>query len=105
MLFVVVAYGLILPAAVLDIPPLGCINVHFSLLPLLRGAAPVQWAILEGHPKTGVAIMQMDPGLDTGPVLRMVEEPILPEDDCGKPGQPAGGARGEGAGRGGRRAG
>jgi methionyl-tRNA formyltransferase len=81
--FVVVAYGRILPSEVLAIPPLGCVNVHFSLLPLFRGAAPVQWAILEGHDMTGVAIMQMDPGLDTGPVLRMVEEPIEPEDDAG----------------------
>jgi methionyl-tRNA formyltransferase len=81
--FVVVAYGLILPTEVLAIPPLGCVNVHFSLLPLFRGAAPVQWAILEGHRTTGVAIMKMDPGLDTGPVLRMVEEPVEPEDDAG----------------------
>ena len=81
--FVVVAYGLILPPEVLDTPPLGCVNVHFSLLPLLRGAAPVQWALLEGHAKTGVSIMQMDPGLDTGPVLEMVEEPIRPDDDSG----------------------
>lgn len=82
--FVVVAYGLILPKAVLDTPPLGCINVHFSLLPRWRGAAPVQWAILEGDPNSGVAIMKMDPGLDTGPVLEMVEEPILPEDNSGR---------------------
>lgn len=81
--FVVVAYGLILPAAVLDTPPLGCINVHFSLLPRWRGAAPVQWAILEGDARSGVAIMQMDPGLDTGPVLEMVPEPIRPDDTSG----------------------
>ncbi len=81
--FVVVAYGLILPAPVLEIPPLGCVNVHFSLLPRWRGAAPVQWAVLEGDPKSGVAIMQMDPGLDTGPVLEMVEEPVLPDDTSG----------------------
>ncbi|HYN98916.1 MAG TPA: methionyl-tRNA formyltransferase, partial [Actinomycetota bacterium] len=81
--FVVVAYGLILPKAVLDIPPLGCVNVHFSLLPRWRGAAPVQWAILEGDASSGVAIMQMDPGMDTGPVLEMVEEPISPEDTSG----------------------
>ncbi|MGQ0678485.1 MAG: methionyl-tRNA formyltransferase [Actinomycetota bacterium] len=79
-LFVVAAYGLILPPAVLDIPPLGCINVHFSLLPALRGAAPVQWAIAEGHEKTGVSIMMMDPGLDTGPVLETVAHPIRPDD-------------------------
>jgi methionyl-tRNA formyltransferase len=81
--FVVVAYGLILPPAVLQIPPLGCINVHFSLLPRFRGAAPVQWAILEGDTRTGVSIMQMDAGLDTGPVLQMIEEPIKEEDDAG----------------------
>ncbi len=81
--FVVVAYGLILPKAVLDIPPLGCINVHFSILPRWRGAAPVQWAILEGDASSGVAIMQMDPGLDTGAVLQMVEEPISPDDTSG----------------------
>lgn len=81
--FVVVAYGLILPKPVLDIPPLGCINLHFSWLPRWRGAAPVQWALLEGDPSSGVAIMQMDPGLDTGPVLQMVEEPIGPDDTSG----------------------
>jgi methionyl-tRNA formyltransferase len=81
--FVVAAYGLILPAAVLEIPPLGCVNVHFSLLPRWRGAAPVQWAVLEGDAESGVAIMQMDPGLDTGPVLEMVPEPIRPDDTAG----------------------
>lgn len=81
--FVVVAYGLILPKAVLDIPPLGCVNVHFSLLPRWRGAAPVQWAILEGDAESGVAIMQMDPGLDTGPVYEMVPEPIRRDDTSG----------------------
>lgn len=81
--FAVVAYGLILPQVVLDIPPLGCVNVHFSLLPAFRGAAPVQWAIAEGHREAGVAIMQMEAGLDTGPVLRMLTEPILPDDTSG----------------------
>jgi methionyl-tRNA formyltransferase len=66
---VVVAYGLILPAAALRIPRLGCINVHASLLPRWRGAAPVQRAILAGDPETGVSIMQMETGLDTGPVF------------------------------------
>jgi methionyl-tRNA formyltransferase len=66
---VVVAYGLILPQAVLDIPAYGCINLHASLLPRHRGAAPVQAAILEGDPITGVCLMQMEAGLDTGPVL------------------------------------
>ena len=66
---VVVAYGLILPQAVLDIPPLGCINVHGSLLPRWRGAAPVQRAVEAGDTTTGITIMQMDAGLDTGPML------------------------------------
>lgn len=66
---VVVAYGLILPKAVLEIPRLGCVNVHASLLPRWRGAAPVERALLAGDDSTGVTIMQMDAGLDTGPVL------------------------------------
>ncbi len=66
---VVAAYGLILPRAVLDAPPMGCINVHASLLPRWRGAAPIQRAILAGDAETGVCIMQMEAGLDTGPVL------------------------------------
>jgi methionyl-tRNA formyltransferase len=66
---VVVAYGLILPQAVLDLPRLGCVNIHASLLPRWRGAAPIQRAILAGDAETGVSIMQMDAGLDTGPVL------------------------------------
>jgi len=66
---VVVAYGLILPQAILDAPRLGCINVHASLLPRWRGAAPIQRAILAGDRETGVTIMQMDAGLDTGPIL------------------------------------
>ena len=68
-LMVVVAYGLILPQAVLDLPRLGCLNIHASLLPRWRGAAPIQRAILAGDARTGVSIMQMDAGLDTGPVL------------------------------------
>lgn len=68
-LFVVVAYGLILPRAVLDIPPLGAINVHASLLPAYRGAAPIQRAIQDGCPATGITIMQMDAGMDTGDIL------------------------------------
>ncbi len=67
-LAVVVAYGKILPRAVLDALPRGCINVHASLLPRYRGAAPVQWAVIDGEPETGVAIMQLDEGMDTGPV-------------------------------------
>ena len=68
-LMVVVAYGLLLPQAVLDIPALGCVNLHASLLPRWRGAAPIQRAILAGDDKTGVCLMQMEAGLDTGPVL------------------------------------
>jgi len=68
-LMIVVAYGLLLPQAVLDTPTLGCINIHASLLPRWRGAAPIQRAILAGDNQTGVCIMQMEAGLDTGPVL------------------------------------
>jgi methionyl-tRNA formyltransferase len=77
---VVVAYGLLLPAAVLEIPRLGCINIHASLLPRWRGAAPIQRAILAGDAETGVTIMQMDAGLDTGPMLLMRTEPISATD-------------------------
>ena len=73
---VVAAYGLILPRAILDAPKLGCLNVHGSLLPRWRGAAPVQRAILAGDAETGVTIMQMDAGLDTGPMLAVVRTPI-----------------------------
>ncbi|MEA5446197.1 methionyl-tRNA formyltransferase [Gammaproteobacteria bacterium AB-CW1] len=68
-LMVVTAYGLILPRPVLDLPRLGCINIHASLLPRWRGAAPIQRAIEAGDPESGISIMQMDEGLDTGPVL------------------------------------
>ena len=68
---VVTAYGRILPKEILEIPRLGCINVHASLLPRWRGAAPIQRAVLAGDPETGVAIMQMEEGLDTGPVHRV----------------------------------
>ncbi|MBU2711701.1 methionyl-tRNA formyltransferase [Zooshikella harenae] len=77
---VVVAYGLILPQAVLDIPRLGCINVHASLLPRWRGAAPIERALLAGDQKTGVTIMQMDAGLDTGDMLVKAECPITQTD-------------------------
>lgn len=79
-LMVVVAYGLILPKAVLDTPPLGCINVHGSLLPRWRGAAPIQRAIWAGDDETGVTIMQMDVGLDTGAMIRKVNCPIAADD-------------------------
>ena len=79
-LMVVVAYGLILPKAVLDIPVYGCLNVHASLLPRWRGAAPIHRAILAGDRQTGVTIMQMDEGLDTGAMLKKVITEIGPED-------------------------
>jgi methionyl-tRNA formyltransferase len=80
---VVVAYGLILPKAVLEIPPLGCVNVHASLLPRWRGAAPVERALLAGDEVTGVTIMLMDEGLDTGPMLRQQSIAIDPQDTGG----------------------
>jgi methionyl-tRNA formyltransferase len=75
-LLVVVAYGLILPRAVLELPRLGCLNIHASLLPRWRGAAPIQRAILAGDGESGVTIMQMDAGLDTGPILAQRALPI-----------------------------
>ncbi len=80
---VVAAYGLLLPAAVLGIPRRGCINIHASVLPRWRGAAPVQRAILAGDLHTGISIMQMDAGLDTGPVLLAEEIPIGAADTAG----------------------
>lgn len=77
---VVVAYGLILPQPVLDAPRLGCLNIHASLLPRWRGAAPIHRAIMAGDSETGVAIMQMEAGLDTGPVLAETRTPITAED-------------------------
>ena len=82
-LLVVVAYGLILPQAVLDIPRLGCINSHASLLPRWRGAAPIQRAIEAGDSESGVTVMQMEAGLDTGPMLLKTVTPISPEDTGG----------------------
>lgn len=82
-LFVVVAYGLLLPRAVLDIPRHGCINVHASLLPRWRGAAPIQRAIEAGDSLTGITIMGMDVGLDTGDMLRKVSCPIAADDTGG----------------------
>ncbi len=81
---VVVAYGQILPQKVLDCFPLGVINVHASLLPRYRGAAPIQHALLEGDPVTGVSIMLLDAGMDTGPVLSREELPIEPSDNVGR---------------------
>jgi methionyl-tRNA formyltransferase len=80
---VVAAYGQILPAALLEAPRLGSLNVHASLLPRHRGAAPVEWAILSGDPKTGVTIMQMDAGVDTGPILAQEAIAIGPKETAG----------------------
>ncbi len=82
-LMVVVAYGLLLPRPVLEAPRMGCINIHASLLPRWRGAAPIQRAILAGDRETGVSIMQMEEGLDTGPVLYRMTTPIHPRDTAG----------------------
>jgi len=80
-LIVVVAYGQILPQAILDLPPHGCLNVHGSLLPAYRGAAPIQRALLDGKSETGVTIMQMDAGLDTGAMLAKGATTIGPDDN------------------------
>jgi methionyl-tRNA formyltransferase len=80
-LIVVVAYGQILPPAILDLPRHGCLNVHTSLLPKYRGAAPIQWAIANGDTETGVTLMKMDVGLDTGPIVSQCRAAIQPEDD------------------------
>jgi methionyl-tRNA formyltransferase len=81
-LIVVAAYGQILPVPLLGLPRHGCVNVHASLLPRHRGAAPIQWALLEGDAQTGVTIMRMDPGLDTGDILAQRPTPILDTDDA-----------------------
>lgn len=80
---VVAAYGMILPQRFLDACPFGALNIHASLLPRWRGAAPIQRAILAGDAETGISIMRMDSGLDTGPVLMRRAIPILPDDDFG----------------------
>lgn len=82
-LIVVAAYGQILRPVVLDMPPHGCINVHASLLPRWRGASPINAAILHGDSETGITIMQMDPGMDTGPILSQRSIPIQPDDTAG----------------------
>ena len=80
-LIVVVAYGKILPKQILDIPKYGCLNIHASLLPKYRGAAPIQWALLSGETQTGITIMQMDEGLDTGAIITQKNVPITTEDN------------------------
>jgi methionyl-tRNA formyltransferase len=79
-LLVVVAYGQILPKSLLEVAPGGAINVHASLLPRYRGAAPIQWAVARGETETGVTTMQLDEGLDTGPILLQSATPIAPEE-------------------------
>jgi methionyl-tRNA formyltransferase len=81
-LIVVVAYGQILPPAILELPRFGCLNVHASLLPRYRGAAPIQWALIEGEPETGVTLMKMDAGLDTGDMLAQERTPIRDDDNA-----------------------
>ncbi len=81
-LIAVAAYGQILPKALLDIPPYGCLNVHTSLLPGYRGAAPIQWAILNDDAETGVTIMKMNEGMDTGDILTQQKTAITPADNA-----------------------
>jgi methionyl-tRNA formyltransferase len=83
-LAVVVAYGKILPREVLEGPPLGCVNVHASLLPKYRGAAPIAWAIAEGESDTGVTLMKLDLGMDTGPTFARTATPIAPDETAGE---------------------
>ncbi|MBN1955421.1 MAG: methionyl-tRNA formyltransferase [Anaerolineae bacterium] len=82
-LIVVAAFGQLLPPALLDMPPYGCLNLHASLLPRWRGAAPIPAAILAGDPATGITVMRMDEGLDTGPIILQQEEPIQADDTTG----------------------
>lgn len=83
-LIVVAAYGRILPADLLQVPPLGCVNIHGSLLPKYRGAAPIQWSVLNGEEKTGVTAMYMAEGMDTGDMILKLETPIGPEETSGE---------------------
>lgn len=83
-IIITAAYGQIVPKAILDIPRFGCINVHASLLPEYRGAAPIQWAIIKGEEQTGVTIMYMDPGLDTGDIISSSSMPIGKETTGGE---------------------
>ncbi len=80
---VVVAFGQIIPQAILDLPKYGCINIHASLLPKYRGAAPIQWVLINGEKETGITTMQMDAGLDTGDMLEKIAVPIEPEETGG----------------------
>lgn len=82
-LIVTCAYGQIIPRGVLDLPKKGCVNVHASILPKYRGSAPIQWAIMNGDKKTGVTIMYMDEGMDTGDIIKIAEIPITATDNVG----------------------
>ncbi len=82
-IIVVAAFGQILPKNILELPEYGCINVHASLLPKYRGAAPIQWSIINGEEKTGITIMHMDPGIDTGDMIMQAEVPIDPKETAG----------------------
>lgn len=83
----VVAYGRILPKDVLEAPRLGCVNVHASLLPKLRGAAPITWAVVRGEPETGITLMKMDEGMDTGDMLEQFPTPITDDETAGDLGE------------------
>ncbi len=80
----VMAYGRILPKGVLDAPRIGCVNLHASILPKYRGAAPITWAVVDGESTTGISVMQMDEGMDTGPVYAVAEVPIGPDMTAGE---------------------
>ncbi len=83
-LIIVVAFGQILRKILMDIPAWGVINIHGSLLPSYRGAAPIQWTILNGDPVAGLTVMRMDEGMDTGPILYRKEVPVLPDETAGQ---------------------
>ena len=83
-LIIVVAYGKILPKDILELPKYGCINIHGSLLPKYRGAAPIQWSVIHGDKVTGVTSMKLDEGMDTGNMLLKIETPILPDETAGE---------------------
>src|SRR5271167_1717826 len=83
----VVAYGRILPSDVLSAPRLGCVNVHASLLPKYRGAAPVTWAVVSGESESGVTLMKLDEGMDTGPTFARVVTPVGPDETAGQLGE------------------
>ena len=81
---VVVAFGQLIPQSVLDLPPYGCINIHASLLPKYRGAAPIQWVIIDGEKETGITTMVMEAGLDTGDMLEKAVVPIEKDEKIGR---------------------